>query len=188
MPKFGIRTDQGTKCEAPVESTRVGKHPGRCLGESFRVQAPADICSAEHGRQGAFSEKGDHARCASPHLRFELGASLPEFRGQDLIGTFGRSIDHSRYAAAIFEQAELVFRLQPYIGETCEMQDRPEAIVGIREVTAVGGGSGCRINAAENYVQATGENVRMICDQSDPLPHSRIRQLSCSVDRITPER
>ena len=66
------------------------------------------------------------------------------------------------------------------------MEDRPEAIIPIREIMAGGGGCGCRVNPAEDHVEATGENVRFIFSQSDLPRHVRTRPLSWSDDRITP--
>jgi hypothetical protein len=52
-----------------------------------------------------------------------------------------------------------VLRLQAYICEAREMQHRPEAIVSIREIMAVGDCAGCRIETTENHVEAVREDI-----------------------------
>ncbi len=53
----------------------------------------------------------------------------------------GRPENDGSDPAAIFEQTPLFLRLKPYIGETGEMQHRPEAIGSIREIVARDGGA-----------------------------------------------
>ena len=128
--------------------------------------APLDICLADHGREGALSEKGDRTRSITPNLGFKPDSSLEEFFRQHLIRPLGRPADDRGNAAAIFEQTTLVLWLEPNIRETGEMQHRPEAIASIREVVAGSYGTRGRIQPAENHVEAFAENIRFISDQA----------------------
>ena len=60
----------------------------------------------------------------------------------------------------------LVLWLEPNIRETGGLQDRPEAIVSMRKVVAASCGTRGRIQAAENHVEASAEDVRFISEQA----------------------
>jgi len=169
-PKLGICRHQSIKREAPIETARIGKNPGHRACKSRRVVAPGDVWLADHDREGALSEKGDRTRCVMPHLGFKPESSLPEFFRRDLRCSLGRPADNGCDAAAIFEQTALVLRLEAHVGETGEMQHRPEAIVAVREVMARDRGAQGRVEAAEDHIKASGEDIRLIVVQSNLLP------------------
>jgi hypothetical protein len=95
LSETGIRRHQSIKREAPIETARIGKHPGHRACKSCRVVAPLDIWLADHGRQGAFSEKGDRTRSITPNLGFKPESSLHEFFRQHLIRPVGWPADNA---------------------------------------------------------------------------------------------
>jgi hypothetical protein len=105
-----------------------------------------------------------------PHLGFKPESSLPEFFRRDLLCSIGRPADNGCNAAAIFEQPALVLGLEAHVGETGEMQHRPEAIVAVREVMARDRGAQGRVEAAEDHIKAFGQDIRLVVDQANLLP------------------
>ena len=105
-----------------------------------------------------------------PHLGFKPESSLPEFFRRDLLCSSGRPADNGGNAAAIFEQTALVLGLEAHVGETGEMQHGPEAIVSVREVMARDRGAQGRVEAAEDHLKASGEDIRLIVAQANLLP------------------
>jgi len=77
------------------------------------VLAPLDIWLADHGRQGALSEKSDRTWGITPDLSFKPESSLQEFFRQYLIRPLGRPADDRCDAASIIEQTTLVLWLEP---------------------------------------------------------------------------
>jgi hypothetical protein len=114
-----------------------------------------------------------------PHLDFKSESGLSKFLRRDLSRPLGRPENDGSDPAAIFEQTPLFLRLKPYIGETGEMQHRPEAIGSIREIVARDGGARSRIETAENHVQTRSEDPlhsssnksahRLLCRRAHPL-------------------
>jgi hypothetical protein len=98
------------------------------------LAAPVDAWLADHERQGALSEKGNGTGSVVPHPGFKLEPGLSEFFRRDLRGPPGWPADNGGDAAAIFEQATLVLRLETCIRESGEMQHRPKAIVSVGEI------------------------------------------------------
>ena len=91
-----------------------------------------------------------------------------KFFRRHLIRPLGRPADDRGDAAAIFEQTTLVLWLEPNVRESCELQHRPEAIASTREVVASSCGARGRIQAAEDHVEASREDIRLISDQTTP--------------------
>src|SRR5229473_428929 len=101
-----------------------------------------------------------------PHLGFEPTPSLPEFFRRHLIRPLGRSAND---------------------GETGEMEHCPKAIASVGEVVA---GYRCargRIQAAKNHVEASGEDIRLIPDQANPVPLHRAASNGFMVRQRAPE-
>ncbi|SRR6266851_1359618 len=122
-----------------------------------------------------------------PHLGFEPTPSLPEFFRRHLIRPLGRSANDGGDPAAIFEQTTLVLWLEADIGETGEMEHCPKAIASVGEVVA---GYRCargRIQAAKNHVEASGEDIRLIPDQANPVPLHRAASNGFMVRQRAPE-
>jgi hypothetical protein len=93
------------------------------------------------------------------HLGFKSESGLSKLFRQDLSRPLGRPANDGCDAAAVFEQTTLVLRLEAHISETGEMQHRPEAIAAVREIMASNGGARSRIEAAENHVEASSEDI-----------------------------
>ena len=78
--------------------------------------------------------------CIAPHLGFEARTRLPEFLRRHVSRPPRWSVDDSGETSSIVEQTPLLMRLKADIGETGEMQHRPEAITAAREVVTGGRG------------------------------------------------
>jgi hypothetical protein len=65
-----------------------------------------------------------------------------------------------------YSSTTLVLWLEPNVRETGEMQHCPKAIASVREVVAGCRGTRGRIQAAENHVEASAEDIRFISDQT----------------------
>ena len=104
-----------------------------------------------------------------PHLGFKSESGLSIFLRRDLSRPLGWPANDGGDTAAIFEQTPLVLWLEAHIGETGQIQHRPEAIGTIREIVARDDGARSRIEAAEDHVQTLGEDIRFISDQINLL-------------------
>ena len=167
--KLAVRAHESVEREAPVEAAWIGEDPGCRSSKSCWVQAPGDARLTDHAREGSLAEKGDRARRVAPHLRFELGPSLPELFRQDLIRSTGRPAYDCCDAAAVFEQAALVLGLKTDIGEPREVECSPEAIAWIREIMACELRARCGVEATEDHIEASGNDIWLVAGQANLL-------------------
>lgn len=164
-PKLSVGSDQGVESKGPIEPARVRQNPGRRPGESIGEPPPANSGFADHRRKGSLAEERDNSRSVAAHLRLELRTRLPELVRRYFIGPSSCPGDHSGYATAVFEQPALLGRMQAHVGETGEVQHRPEAITAVGEVVTIGDRRGGRIDSAEDDLEVVRQNVCVVTGQ-----------------------
>jgi hypothetical protein len=71
--------------------------------------------------------------------------------------------------------------LEAHIGETGEMQHRPEAIASVREVVARDNRARSGIQTAKNDVESSSEDVRIVTDG----PTSNLVRMSASAQLLS---
>jgi hypothetical protein len=171
-PEFGISLYQSIKRKIPVATAGIGEHPGHRPREFLWILAPVDDRFVDHDRQSALAEKRNRSRGEIPHPGFKLWPYLPEFLRQHFIRLLGRPTDDGRDATTIIQQKPFVLWPQLAFRETGPMEHRPKAIAPVGKVVACDRCALGWIQAAKNHVKVSGEYVRFVADQSQPLPPS----------------
>ena len=114
-------------------------------------------------------------------LRLEFRLCVSELGGGNFAGRLRRSTDGRGDPAAVVQQPTLIRRLEADIGETRQVQYRPETVVAVREVVAVLGCTGGKVQSAEDDIKTLGQDIRF------ELAHPRPLVLSGS-EALEPER
>jgi len=142
-----------------VEPARVGQHPHDRAGQILRLTPEAGSRAIERDAKSSNPHDRDRTRAKSSHPPFEPAPASAEFIKRELRGRGRRSRYQIRDAATAVEQRLRLPWVQTPRRESGRVQRWPESVAGTREMVPGRSGIEPRIDAAEEHVEASGDDV-----------------------------
>ena len=177
LKEFAVRGDQAIETERSISSTGVWKNPDGCVSCVLRLEAPGDVSSTRKAAIGGLAKEGDEPRRTLGNLSIELGGGCGELLPGQQICPRRCALHHGGQAASIPENGAVVVRQNLFGGKPCAMDDSPEPIAAPGEMM-----SGCDrrhagVDAAEQHVQAWGDDIREFVGHDTMLIMAIVQQV-----------
>jgi hypothetical protein len=143
-----------------VEAAGVGKYPGVAASEEGFLEADVCVFDAGDDAIGMNADEGDDGRAPAADFGFEAPAAGAEFVVGEFIGTDGGALDDVGDAEAEVEKERTFERIKEAWSKSAAVEGGPEAISGVAEVTADGGGVEAGVDPREEDDEVLGREVR----------------------------